>query len=113
MALNTCEGHLDYLSPPNITWSLVNDDFTVEERQVLATALLARLEERVLNLPPNRPVYLGPAFPWDHRFWPVDGSLPALDQFVSLESFLVFNILQNTNEEIRELLQVFFNTYLP
>ena len=110
VALNTCERHLDYLSPPHITWSLVNDDFTVEERQVLATALLARLEERVLDLPPNRPVYPGPAFPWDNRFWPVDGSLPALDQFVSLESFLVFNILQNTNEEIQELLQVSYFT---
>ena len=77
-----------------------------EERQVLATALLARLEERVLDLPPNRPVYPGPAFAWYDRFWPVDSSLPALNQFVSLESFLVLYILQNTNQEIRELLQV-------
>ena len=68
MALNTCEGHLDYLSSTNITWSLVNDDFTVEEKQVLVIALLARLEERVLDLPPNRPVYPGPAFAWDDWF---------------------------------------------
>ena len=27
VALNTCEGHLDYLSPPHITWSIVNDDW--------------------------------------------------------------------------------------
>ena len=61
VALNTCEGHLDYLSSPNITWSLVNDDFTVEEKQVLVIALLARLEWRVLDLPPNKPVYPCPA----------------------------------------------------
>ena len=59
VALNTCEGHLDYLSPPHITWSLENADFTVEEIQVLVTALLVR----VLDLPPNRPAYPGLALP--------------------------------------------------
>ena len=39
-------GNLDYITGPHITWSLLNDDFSEEERQVLADALLARLDER-------------------------------------------------------------------
>ena len=106
VALNTWERHLDYLTGPHITWSLLNDDFTEEERQVLADALLARLDERVMNLPPSRVQYPGPAYCHDDRNWPADGSRPALDQFVTPESYLIFNVLEITDQEVRDFLQV-------
>ena len=106
VALNTWERHLDYLTGPHITWSLLNDDFSEEERQVLANALLARLDERVMDLPPSRVQYPGPALCRNEQIWPVDGSLPALDQFVTHESFLAFNVLELTDQEVRDFLQV-------
>ena len=106
VALNTWQRHLDFLTAPHIPWSLTNDDFTVEERQTLADSLLARMDERVLDLPPSRVQYPGPNLPWDKRFWPLDDSLPPLDQFVTRESYLVFNQLDFSNQELRDFLQV-------
>ena len=110
VALNTWQHHLDFLTAPHITWSLTNDDFSTEERQTLADSLLARLDERVLDLPPSRVQYPGPNYPWNEIFWPVDGSLPPLDQFVTVESFLVFNQLQVSNQDLRDLLQVWYRS---
>ena len=106
VALNTWQRHLDFLTAPHIPWSLTNDDFTVEERQTLADSLLARMDERVLDLPPSRVQYPGPNLAWDERFWPLDDSLPPLDQFVNRESYLVFNQLDFSNQELRDFLQV-------
>ena len=96
VAPNTWERHLDYITGSRITWSLLNDDFSEEERQVLADALLARLDERVIDLPD--PVSWPRLLP--ERFWPADGSCTALEQFVTLESFLAFNVLQLTDQEV-------------
>ena len=106
VALNTWQRHLDFLTAPHILWSLTNDDFSMEERQTLADSLLVRLDDRIIELPPSRVQYPGDNFVWNERCWPLDGSLPPLDQFVTLESFLVFNQLEISNQEIRELLQV-------
>ena len=54
VALNTWQHHLDFLTAPHITWSLTNNDFSMVERQTLADSVLARLDERVLDLPPSR-----------------------------------------------------------
>ena len=85
---------------------MANDDFSVEECQRLASALLNKLDERVMELPNSRISYPGPNFCWSDRFWPADGSLPDLGQFVTHESFLVFNMLKTTNEEVRHFLEI-------
>ena len=56
IGLETWERHLDYLTPQNIVWSLVNDDFSDDQRESLAQALLQRLDARDISIPipPNR-----------------------------------------------------------
>ena len=107
VALETWGRHLDYLTPQNIVWSLVNDDFSDGQREGLAQALLTLLPQRVNPLPPGPvlpPGGRGGGFVLDDRIWPADGSLPALAQFAGEESFLAFNILELTDVDLREWL---------
>ena len=73
---------------------------------MLADALLARLDERVMDLPPSRVQYPGPGYCHNDQFWTADGSRPVMDQFVTLESFLVFNVLQIMDQEVRDFFEV-------
>ena len=105
VALETWDRHLDYLSPPHIVWSLVNDDFSDLQRERLAQALLALLPQRINPLPPGPvqpPGGQGGHFALEDRFWPADGTLPDLAQFAGVESFLVFNIGEVGDEDLRE-----------
>ena len=101
-ALKLWERHLDYVTPQHIPWSLVNDDFSDEVRETLAKALLELLPHRVTELPPTRVQYPGPAFCTSDRFWPPTGGLPSLGPLASLDSFLPFNILELTDDQLRE-----------
>ena len=100
--LRLWERHLDYLTPQHIPWSLVNDDFSNESRKRLATKLLSLLDQRVDPLLPTRVSYPGPSFCTGDQFWPRLGDLPALEDLATLDSFLAFNILELSNEELRE-----------
>ena len=82
-ALRLWDRHLDYITPQHIIWSLVNDDFSDEARKKLATALLGLLDQRVRDMPPARVRYPGPNFSTGNTFWPVDGSLPALENLAT------------------------------
>ena len=107
VALETWGRHLDYLTPQHIVWSLVNEDFSDSQREGLAQALLALLPQRVNPLPPGPvlpPGGRGGHFCLDDRIWPVDGTLPALAQFAGEESFLAFNILELTDDDLQEWL---------
>ena len=104
IGLETWERHLDYLTPQNIVWSLVNDDFSDDQRERLAQALLTRLDARDISspLPPNRVTYPGPNFTTSHVFWPNDSVLPNIANLITEESFLVFNILRISNADLRD-----------
>ena len=107
VALETWDRHLDYLTPQNIVWSLVNDDFSDHQREGLGQALLALLPQRVNPLPPGPvlpPGGRGGRFCLDDRIWPADGTLPALAQFAGEESFLAFNMLELTDVDLQEWL---------
>ena len=104
-ALDLWERHLDYLTPQHIPWSLVNDDFTEEERQSLANALLRLLPHRVRHMPPARVSYPGPIFSRNPHFWSQDGSLPSLELLAGPESFLIFNIAEVSDQDLREWLE--------
>ena len=104
-ALSTWDRHLDSLTGPHVITALVDDDWSDGQRQGVARALLQLLPHRVLQLPPSRVQYPGPGFCRNPAFWPVDDSLPVLFQFVTGESFLIFNILEVTDEELREWLE--------
>ena len=101
-ALRTWDRHLDFMTPQHIVASLVNDDFSDAERMGLARALLDLLPVRDLHLPPTRVTYPGPNFSTNPAFWPADGSLPSLNQFVDVNSFLMFNIMEIDDESLRE-----------
>ena len=100
-ALRTWNRHLDFLTPQHIVASLVNDDFSDAEREGLARALLDLLPARNPHLPPTRVTYPGPDFSTNPAFWPADGSLPSLRQFVTLDSFLIFNIMDFEDDELQ------------
>ena len=101
-ALKLWERHLDYVTPQHIPWSLVNNDFSDNARQELAKALLELLPQRVRQLPPTRVRYPGPAFCTGDQFWPQDGGLPLLGPLATPDSFLPFNIMELTDEDLRE-----------
>jgi hypothetical protein len=101
VGLATWERHLDYLTPQHIVWSLANEEFSNEQRERVARALLNLLPGRVWDLPPTRVAYPGPNFTTSNQFWPADGSLPWIDQFVTHNSFLVFNILSISSRILR------------
>ena len=101
-ALNTWERHLDYLTPQLVVLALVCDKFSPEERNTLARALLTLLPSRDWDLPPTRVSYPGPNFTKTDNFLPSDNTMPDLGQFVTLDSFLIFNILQTSDEVLQE-----------
>jgi hypothetical protein len=68
----------------------------------MANTLLQLLPQRVLQLPPTRVQYPGPAFCHNLAFWPADGSLPDPAQFITQNSFLIFNIMEMTDADLRE-----------
>ena len=68
----------------------------------MALALLKLLPQRDMNLPPTKVKYPGPNFTSD-RFW-ADG-MPDLGQLARGDSFLVFNILELSNESLQEWFQ--------
>ena len=104
-ALKTWNRHLDFITPQHITTALTCELFTDVQREGLARALLDLLPVRVLNLPPTRVSYPGPNFATSDVFWPADLSLPELRQFVTVDSFLIPNILHITDEELTEWLE--------
>ena len=101
-ALNLWDRHLDYLTPQHIPWSLVNDDFSNQEREALAKALLDLLDQRVQQMPPARVSYPGPNFCRSDQFWPQGGGLPSLALLATPASFLPLNIAEVSDEDCRE-----------
>ena len=110
-ALATFNRHLDYITPQNIVLALVCDKFSVEQRERLARALLSLLPNRVRALPPSRVSYPGPNFTLSDTFWPEDNTLPDISQFVTGESFLIFNILKTTDEDLTQFLSSSVDTW--
>ena len=104
-ALATWNRHLDYITPQHIILALVCDDFSVEQRERLARALLLHLPARVMQLPPTRVVYPGPNFPTNNLFWPEGNGLPDISQFATLDSFLIPNIMEMPSTELQEWLE--------
>ena len=103
-ALATFERHLDYITPQNIVLALICVKFSDEQRERLARKLLSLLPNRVRVLPPSRVSYPGPNFTLSNTFWPGDNILPDISQFVTGESFLIFNILKTTDEDLTQFL---------
>lgn len=101
-ALATWNRHLDFLTPQHIVASLLCDDFSDEQREGLASALLDLLPLRNHNLPPTRVTYPGPNFAINDAFWPTNDNLPRLSQFATLDSFLIFNILEISDIHLQE-----------
>ena len=103
--LATWERHLDYITPPHIITALCDDNWDDKQRLGLAEALLKLLPEREHNLPPARVAYPGPHFCTEDVFWPEDGSLPVLSQFATLQSFLIPNIVELSDEALQAWLE--------
>ena len=70
----------------------------------LARKLLELLPSRVQVLLPSRISYPGPNFCTRDDFWPQDLSLPDISQFETGESFLLFNVMGISDNEIQEWL---------
>ena len=103
--LSTWDRHLDYLSPPLIVLALLSRQFSNEVKNGLRLRLLELLPGRVDPLPTRRGVSTpGPNFAKGDAFWPQDNSLPDISQFVSEESFLIFNVMKMEDGELAELL---------
>ena len=102
--LSTWDRHLDYLSPQLIVLALLSNQFSVEVKNRLRLKLLQLLPRRVHLLPPSRVSTPGPNFARGDAFWPQDNSLPDISQFVSEESFLLFNVMGLDDETLTELL---------
>ena len=100
-ALDTWNRHLDFLTPQHIVISLVNDQFSNFDREDMARALLNRLPNRNHNLPPTKVVYPGPNFATNDAFWPANDGFPRISQFVTLDSFLIFNMLEFEDDGLR------------
>ena len=99
-ALATWNRHLDFLTPQHVVISLVNDQFSNLEREDMAKTLLNLLPTRNHNLPPTRVVYPGPNFSTNDAFWP-NGGFPRISQFISPDSFLIFNMMEHDNDALR------------
>ena len=57
-------------------------------------------------LPPARVTYPGQNFTSSDTFLPADNSLPDLSQFVTGDSFLIFNIMRITDDELTDWLSL-------
>ena len=99
-SLHCWNRHLNYLSPQLITFALMDEEIGNDERERLAQAILAVSDQRELEMPPSPVTVPSPNFALSDRFWPADGSIPHLDMFVTADSFLVFNILNHTTEQL-------------
>ena len=105
--LDSWNRHLDYLSPALVIFSLASKDVPIKDKKEIADALLGILtEEDIESFPPGDGYIIvpGPGFAKGDKFWPDDGSLPALSQFVGRESWLLFHYLGIMNPEDMEWL---------
>ena len=103
-ALATWERHLDYLTPQLIVLALVCEKFSVEQKNGLARQLLSLLPSRVRVLPPTPVSPPGPNFTSSDTFLPVDNRMPDLSRLATGNSFLIFNILDITDEDLTDWL---------
>ena len=110
-ALATWERHLDYLTPQLIILGLVSDRMPVNQKNSMARELLSLLDNRPEELPPTRVAYPGPNFTRSNAFFSVDDAMPDLGGFITVESFLIFNILETTNDELRRWLSSTADTW--
>ena len=69
---------------------------------MLARALLDLLDERDRDMPPDRVRYPGPNFCHSAEFWPEEGGLPSLGLLPTRASFLIFNIGEVSDDQLRE-----------
>ena len=88
------------MTPQLVVLALACAKFSPDQKNSLAQELLSLLPSRVMVLPPTRVSYPGPNFTTSNNFLPADNSMPPLGQFVTLDSFLIFNILQTSSEEL-------------
>ena len=104
--------HLDFITPQHIITVLLDEDWNNQAREGVAQRLLQLLPNRVNPLPPTRVAYPGPGFASNDNFWPPPPSLPDLDQFVSEESFLIFNILEISDQQLQDWLSSPINEWV-
>ena len=97
-ALATWERHLDYLTPELVVLGLACEKMPVDQKNAIARELLSLLPNRPVDLPPSRVTYPGPNFANGDNFFSAEDAFPDLGGFITLSSFLIFNILQTPNE---------------
>ena len=87
-----------------IVLALVCKKFSVEQKNGLARQLLSLLPSRVRVLPPTPVSPPGPNFTSSDTFLPVDNRMPDLSRLATGNSFLIFNILDITDEDLTDWL---------
>ena len=80
------------------------EKFSFEQKNGLARELLSLLPSRVRVLPPTRVSPPGPNFTSSDTFLPVDNTMPDLSRLATGNSFLIFNILDITDEDLTDWL---------
>ena len=80
------------------------EKFSVEQKNGLARQLLSLLPSRVRVLPPTPVSPPGPNFTSSDTFLPVDNRMPDLSRLATGNSFLIFNILDITDEDLTDWL---------
>ena len=103
-ALQTWERHLDYITPQLVILALVCEKFSFEQKNRLARELLSLLPSRVRVLPPTPVSPPGPNFTLGDTFLPVDNTMPDLSRLATGNSFLLFNICDIPDEDLKDWL---------
>ena len=110
-ALATWERHLDYLTPQLIILGLVCDRMPVDQKNSMARELLSLLDNRPEEFQPSPVAPPGPNFTRSNAFLSADDAMPDLGRFITVESFLIFNILGTSSDVLRTWLSAPADTW--